>query len=63
MKRWKTHTSPMPRGPKMTQEQVNRALMWLCAQPEVAKQIRKIWKNLPEAIANNETAVIPKESA
>jgi hypothetical protein len=31
---------------------VTQAIMWLCAQPSVAKHIRKLWRNPVQQLAH-----------
>ena len=49
--KWKSHSSKPEPQKKLTQIAVNQAIMWLCAQPSVAKHIRKLWRNPIRALA------------
>jgi hypothetical protein len=48
--RWKSQSTMIcPRtGERFTNDKVIAAIMYLCAQPKVAKEIRKLWRVMPE---------------
>jgi hypothetical protein len=47
---WKSkETMVCPRtGDRFTNEKVIAAIMYLCAQPKIAKEIRKLWRVMPD---------------